>query len=54
MDSIGAMSDRVGEGNSHPAADVEVGAVPSKIIPAVSYVVSMDLQLCSCMEVTPI
>ena len=54
MEPIGPMLDWVGEGNRHHFAAVEVGAVPSKINPVVAYILSTDVRLRSCMEVTPI
>ena len=54
MYPIGAMSDRAGEGNRHPASAVEVGAVPLKIVPVVAYIVSMAVRLCICTGLTPI
>ena len=48
------MSDGVGEGKRHPAAAVEVGAVPSKISPVVAYIVSTAAWIRRCTEVTPV
>ena len=44
----------MGDGNRHPYPAVEVGVVPSEIIPAVAYVVSMAIRLRSCTELTPV
>ena len=54
MEPVGIMSDRAGEVNMHPAAAVEVGAVPSKIFHVVAYVLSKSIQIRICTEVTPV